>query len=75
MIKYMEDKYGERATQGDKKTLEFMRAEAKRLEALVEQQKKTGAESDDEEKSNKGSENETEESVSLRDCNRTVGRR
>ena len=64
MIKYLEDKYGERASQGDKKILEFMRSEASRLESLVEQQKKTGAKDEEDEKSERGSENETDESVS-----------
>jgi len=32
MLKYLEEKYGERATQGDKSNLEFMRNEVKRLE-------------------------------------------
>jgi hypothetical protein len=36
MLKYMEDKYGERATMGDKSTLEFMRNEAARLQAQVD---------------------------------------
>jgi len=33
MIKYLEDKFGERATKGDKHNLEFLRNEVKRLEA------------------------------------------
>jgi len=33
MLKYMDEKYGERATKGDKQNLEFLRAEVKRLEA------------------------------------------
>jgi len=37
MLKYLEEKYGERATQGDKMGLEFMRNEATRLETLVKE--------------------------------------
>jgi hypothetical protein len=33
MLQYLEEQYGERATKGDKHNLEFMRNEAKRLEA------------------------------------------
>jgi hypothetical protein len=32
MLKYMENQYGERATRGDKSTLQDMRNEAQRLE-------------------------------------------
>jgi hypothetical protein len=49
MLKYLEDKFGERATKGDKQNLEFLRAEVKRLEAQVEGQKlKTAGTTDDE---------------------------
>ena len=64
MLKYLEDKYGERATCGDKSQLQFMRSEANRLEELVnEQREKEKAEAVDE-KSEKGSEEETDEDVS-----------
>eukprot|EP00356_Strombidium_inclinatum_P016573 CAMPEP_0170494834 /NCGR_PEP_ID=MMETSP0208-20121228/14861_1 /TAXON_ID=197538 /ORGANISM="Strombidium inclinatum, Strain S3" /LENGTH=417 /DNA_ID=CAMNT_0010770937 /DNA_START=22 /DNA_END=1272 /DNA_ORIENTATION=- len=39
MIEYLEEKYGERASQGDKNNLDFMRNEVKRLEAQVETHK------------------------------------
>ena len=39
MLKYLEDKYGSQATQGDKSGLMAMRAEVGRLEALLDQQK------------------------------------
>lgn len=65
MLKYLEDKYGERATCGDKSTLLFMRNEADRLEALVNEQKeKARLEKEaegSEERSEKGSEMETDE--------------
>lgn len=61
MIKYLEDKYGERATNGDKSTLFAMRSEAARLEQQVNELKeKQKAEANDE-KSEKGSEDETDE--------------
>jgi hypothetical protein len=37
MLKYLEDKFGERATQGDKANLVNMRNEITRLEAMLEQ--------------------------------------
>ena len=65
MLKYLEEKYGERATRGDKNGLEFMRNEAKRLEALVQEQKeKTAGTTDDDKNEDRGSENETDEDVS-----------
>jgi len=39
MLNYLEDKFGERATMGDKHNLTFVRDEAKRLETLVQEQK------------------------------------
>lgn len=39
MIKYLEDKYGERASCGDKSNLQIMRNEAQRLEQLVNEMK------------------------------------
>ena len=39
MLKYLEDKFGHQATQGDKSILMNMRAEAARLEALLDQQR------------------------------------
>lgn len=68
MLKYLEDKYGERATCGDKSTLNFMRNEADRLETLVNEQKEKDkqkkAEEGSEDRSEKGSEMETDEDVS-----------
>lgn len=65
MLKFMEDKYGERATQGDKSTLMFMRTEAQRLEELVNEKKEKDKEADAADKSEKGSEMETDEDVSI----------
>lgn len=65
MLKYLEDKYGERATQGDKSTLQFMRSEATRLEDLVNEKKEKDKDADAAEKSEKGSEMETDEDVSI----------
>ena len=65
MIKFLEDKYGERATQGDKSTLQFMRSEANRLEELVNEQKEKDKDAGAAEKSEKGSEMETDEDVSF----------
>ena len=39
MLQYLEDKFGERATKGDKQNLEFLRNEVTRLEAMLEKQK------------------------------------
>ena len=39
MLKYLEEKFGERATIGNKSTLDFMRNEAARLEVLMEEHK------------------------------------
>ena len=66
MIKYLEDNYGERATIGDKSVLNFLRNESSRLQALVDEQKvKTANTTDDEKKSDVGSENETDDDVSI----------
>ena len=64
MLKFMEEKYGDRATQGDKSTLMFMRTEAQRLEELVNE-KKDKDKDESEAKSAKGSEMETDEDVSI----------
>ena len=64
MLKFLEDKYGDRATQGDKSTLMFMRTEAQRLEELVNE-KKEKEKDESEAKSAKGSEMETDEDVSI----------
>ena len=65
MLKYLEDNYGERATIGDKGHLQFLRSECARLQVLVDQQKEqTAGTTDDEKKSDVGSENETDEDVS-----------
>ena len=63
MLKYLADNYEERATIGDKSTLEFMRNEAKRLEGLVKehQEKNAGREMNE---SLKGSEHLTDADVS-----------
>lgn len=46
MLKFLDDKYGERATQGDKSTLMFMRTEAERLEELVNEKKEKEKDAD-----------------------------
>lgn len=66
MLEYLERIYGSRATAGDKSVLYSLRAEAARLEALVEEQKKKQeAEEASEEKGKKhepeNSEDETDE--------------
>lgn len=67
MLKYLEDHYGDRATQGDKTALEAIRAETTRLKGLSDQQKeKTAGTTDDEHKEPLGSEDETDEDVSFR---------
>ena len=65
MLKFLDDKYGERATQGDKSTLMFMRTEAERLEELVNEKKEKEKDADAADKSEKGSEMETDEDVSI----------
>jgi hypothetical protein len=65
MLKFMDNKYGERATQGDKSTLMFMRTEAERLEELVNEKKEKEKDADAANKSEKGSEMETDEDVSI----------
>ena len=65
MLKYLEDKFGERATQGDKSNLVFMRGEVERLQALVDaQNEKTKGTTDDEKAEDRNSESETDEDVS-----------
>ena len=64
MIQYMENNFGERATQGDKTALEFLRKEAVRLEDLLESQKATKTAPTDDEKEELNSEDETDEDVS-----------
>jgi len=61
MLKYMEQQYGDRASRGNKSTLQDMTNEAARLEQLVKaQQEKTRGNTDDA-KSEKGSEHTTDE--------------
>lgn len=63
MLTYLEDKFGERATMGDKHNLTFVRDEANRLEALVQEQKekeKTKGTSQDGEEEARNSESETD---------------
>lgn len=64
MLKYLEDKYGERATQGDKSTLMAMRTEADRLEQLVNEKKQADKNNKSDTRSEKGSEMDTDEDVS-----------
>jgi len=64
MLQYLEEQYGERATKGDKHTLEFMRNEAKRLEAqyaeVLDKEKQANAGQEDH-KSARNSESDTDE--------------
>lgn len=66
MLEYLSSRFGERATIGDKMNLINMRNEVKRLEALLAEKKAKGDNKEDErsDKEGRGSENETEESVS-----------
>lgn len=65
MLEYLEKKYGDRATQGDKQNLENMRNEVKRLEILYQEHKeKTAGSSNDKRKEDRGSEDESDEDVS-----------
>lgn len=62
MLKFLEDHYGERATQGDKTALAAVRSEVQRLKGLADQQKeKTAGTTDDEHREPLGSEDETDE--------------
>lgn len=66
MLKYLADKYGERASIGDRQNLINMRNEVKRLEGLLKDKKdKQADKSDHSDKDGRGSEDETEESVSF----------
>ena len=67
MLDYLEDKFGERATMGDKHNLTFMRDEAKRLEQLVAEQKEremTKGDTKDDEEVERNSESDTDQDVS-----------
>ena len=70
MLQYLEEQYGERATKGDKHNLEFMRNEAKRLEAQFEEvtQKEKQNAGQDDHKSARNSESDTDEDVSKSTC-------
>lgn len=65
MLAYLEEKYGERATQGDKSTLMSMRSEADRLEQLVKEKKQADKDNKSDTRSEKGSEMDTDEDVSI----------
>lgn len=65
MIKYLDDKYGERASCGDKGNLQIMRTEAARLEQLVEEMKAKEKANAADDKSEKGSEMSSDEDVSI----------
>lgn len=63
MIKYLEDKFGERAFIGDKSNLEFVRKEVERLETLQKQlqdKQKTAGTTDDNQAPERNSESETD---------------
>jgi F0F1-type ATP synthase membrane subunit b/b' len=63
MLKYMETKYGERATRGNKAALQNIKNEVQRLEAqLAAQMGKNAAASD--KSADRNSEDETDEDVS-----------
>ncbi len=67
MLEYLEEKYGERASQGDKNNLDFMRNEVSRLEAQVEAHKEKMANapaSEDKQPEEVNSEDETDDDVS-----------
>lgn len=64
MLKYLDNKYGERASCGDKGNLQLMRQEAQRLEQLVQEMKEKEKANAQDEQSEKGSEMESDEDVS-----------
>jgi len=64
MLNYMEEKYGERASRGNKSALQDMKNEVKRLEAQVAAQKEK-ADNISDEPEDRNSEDETDESVSI----------
>ena len=66
MLKYLEDMYGDRATRGDRTALANIQSEVLRLEGLVEAQKeKTRDNTAEEREEERGSEDETDEDVSI----------
>jgi hypothetical protein len=68
MLKYMESKYGDRATRGDKSNLQAMKNEVARLEQLVKEQKLKGNVKK-EKPEQVHSEDETDEEVSITQVN------
>jgi hypothetical protein len=65
MLEYMEQKFGERATKGDKQHLNFLRSEVSRLEAQMASMKaNTQGTTDDDQKEQINSEDETDSDVS-----------
>jgi len=56
MLEYMSDKFGERATIGDKGNLHNLRNEVVRLQALVDAQKEATAGTSNDLRSDRGSE-------------------
>ena len=61
MLKYLEDKYGDKATRGSKASLSNMRNEVQRLEAQLAAQKEKTAGSSNEKPEDRNSEDETDE--------------
>ncbi len=62
MVKYMSDKFGDRATIGGRQQLEFLNEEVKRLEQILEEQKKKKPQVEEtKSQGDIGSENETDE--------------
>jgi cAMP-dependent protein kinase regulator len=62
MLQYMKDKFGDRASIGDKGNLQNLRNEVVRLQALVDAQKEATAGTSNDQKSDRGSEDESEAS-------------
>ena len=60
MLKYMENQYGDRASRGNKSTLQDMRNEADRLENQVKDMKEKTRDDTADKKSDKGSEHTTD---------------
>ena len=69
MVKFMEREYGERALNGDRAQLGILQAKVADLEAKLEQMKAEKNTDDTDRRSDRGSEHETESSVSTFDIN------
>lgn len=71
MVKYMEREYGERALNGDRAQLGILQAKVTELEQRLEQQRAERATTASDRRSDRGSEHQTESSVSISGKNLT----